>query len=605
MRDSLRSLAAALTAALLAACGGGAGDTRTTTRPAADTAVAAGTVTGLGEFAVDGVAYDIGQAQIAVDLDPRTETAASVADLKVGQQVEVQMAEGRAVKVLMRAHVHGPVEAIDLAASSFVAVGQTVVVTDATVFEGISGLAALRAGDRVEVHGTLDAAGNVVATRVELRPADGTLRVRAGGLVAQHDAAAKTFRLGALTVDYAGAVVKPEGATIENGVLVFVFSDQLPSGGRLVARAVRVVKKPVLDGHRIVIGGLVTDAAADGKTFKVNGIAVDASAAEIKGPGNPTHADIRNMTLVRVEGTFAGTGGGAALKATRVWIVPASESRRIVLLGQVTDFVSAASFRVRGTPVDASSAQLRNGTAADLKDGAFVLVKGHIAGERVRAEEIVFLTPPPGQVFRLTGIVQAYDAAAGTFRLLGIPMRLAADAAFEGGTRADLRDGQSVEVTGSFDGAVFIVTKLRFKPLAAPLSIVLTGTITDLAPGGFKLNGTPIAIDAATRIEGGPLANGQFVEVHARCAAASAFPSCDLVATRIEVERDVASAWLVGPITDFVSKADFRVQGQRVDASGARFVGGAETDLANGVPVRVAGRLSGGVVFAASVTFLR
>ena len=82
-------------------------------------------------------------------------------------------------------------------------------------------------------------------------------------------------------------------------------------------------------------------------------------------------------------------------------------------------------------------------------------------------------------------------------------------------------------------------------------------------------------------------------------------PACDLVATRIEVERDVASAWLLGPITDFVSKADFRVQGQRVDASGARFIGGTDADLANGVRVRVAGQLSAGTVVAFSVTFLR
>lgn len=605
MVNASRLFAAVCAAASLAACGGGTGET-TTRRAAVDATVVAGTVTGLGQFAVDGATYDVADATVGVELDAAAETAASVAALKVGQQVEVQTADGRAAKVLVRATVVGAVEGVDAANARFTAVGQTLHVTETTVFEGVSGLAELRVGDRVEVHGTLNAGGEVVATRVEVRPADATVRVRAAGLAAEHDAAAKTFKLGALVVDYAAATVKPEGATIGNGVPVLVYSDQLPSGGRLVARAVRVALKPALEGRRFVIGGLVTEAAADGKTFKVNGIAVDASAAEVLGPGNPTFADIRNMTLVRVEGAFTTRGGAVELKATRVWIVPAAERRRIVLLGQVTDFVSAASFKVRGTPVDGSAAALRNGSAADLKDGAFVLVKGRIAGDIVRAEEITFLTPPAGQVFRLSGVVSDYDAAAGTFKLLAIPMRLATDAVFEGGTRADFGNGDWVDVTGSFDGTAFVVTRVRFKPaLPAPLAIVLTGTVADLTATGFKLNGTAIAIDSATRIEGGPLANGQFVVVHARCAAASAMPSCELVATRIEVQREVAAARLIGPISDFVSRSDFRVQGQRVNASAASFVGGTEADLANGVHVHVAGDLSGGVVLASRLAFLR
>lgn len=536
MNSLLRLLAAAAAAALIAACGGGTGET-TTTRTASDTTVVAGTVTGLGAFAVDGVAYDAAGAAVAVEVDPRAEVAAKMADLKVGQQVELQLVAGKVAKVLARATVIGAVEAIDLAGARFKAVGQTVRVTGTTLFDGVSGLGTLAVGDRVQVHGTLDAAGQIVATRVEVRPADGVVRVRAGGLVKDHDAAAKTFKLGDLTVDYAAAVIKPEGATIANGGLVFVFSDQLPHDGRLIARAVRVLKRPVLDGHHVVIGGLVTDAAADGKTFKVNGIAVDASDAQLLGPNDPTFADVRNMTLVRVAGTFGGSGSSLGLKAERVWIVPADESRRVVLLGQVTDFVSQASFKVHGTPVNGTGAVLRNGVAADLRDGAFVLVKGHVEGDVARAEEIVFLTPPPGQVLHLFGVVRDYDAAASTFKLLAIPMRLAPEATFEGGTRADFGDGDLAEVTGSFDGSAFVVTHVRFRLTPLPLDILLSGAVADLTPTGFKLNGVPVTIEPATIIVGGPLANGQLVEVQARCAPVMGpLPSCPLIAVRIAVQ---------------------------------------------------------------------
>ena len=55
------------------------------------------------------------------------------------------------------------------------------------------------------------------------------------------------------------------GAKIEDDVFVTVYSDQLPAAGTLAAKAVRVVKMPTLEGRRLHIGGLVTEAAADGK----------------------------------------------------------------------------------------------------------------------------------------------------------------------------------------------------------------------------------------------------------------------------------------------------------------------------------------------------
>jgi hypothetical protein len=61
----------------------------------------------------------------------------------------------------------------------------------------------------------------------------------------------------------------------------------------------------------------------------------------------------------------------------------------------------------------------------------------------------------------------------------------------------------------------------------------------------------------------------------------------------------------MGPITDFASKASFKVQGQSVDASTATFSGGTETDLGNGKLVRVEGALDAGVVKATIVRFLR
>jgi hypothetical protein len=608
MTTRLRQLLVICSVALLAACGGGNGDDVVIRN--SDQTVVAGTVTGLGGVTVDGVTYGDNATTVAMDVDPRAETAATMADLKVGQQVEVRVDNNnQANKVLVRANVIGTIDSIDVAGSTFTAVGQTIKVVasgdGATMFEGVDGLAGLKVGDLVEVHGTLDTAGNLIATRVELKPADGVVRVRTSGLVSNLDTMAKTFRLGSLTIDYSAAMLKPDGSALANGVLVFVFSDQLPANGKLVAKAIRIVKLPTLDGRRFVIGGLVTDASADGKTFKVNGIAVDASAAEIAGPNNPTLADIKNLVLVRVEGTFSGTGASAVLKATRVTIIPTPDGRVVLLIGQVTDFVSASSFNVRGTPLNADAATFVNGTKRDLKDGAFVLVKGHVDGDVVRADVVTFHNPPPNITLHLIGSVTEFDATAGTFKLLGIPMTLAADAVFDNGTKADFANGKLVEVTGMFNGSTFTVSKVHFIT-TTPLLIFVSGTISNVTATGFMLNGSAIAIDNQTTIVGGPLADGQFVAVQAKCGATTGTtPACPLVAVRVEVRAPMATARLIGQITDFVSKASFKVQEQMVDASGATFSNGTEADLANGRLVRINGTLSGGKVLATDVLFLR
>jgi hypothetical protein len=625
MRSGLNWIAALAVTALLAACGGeeapGSNTTSSTSGapPAAGTptdpaaspqaSLVSGTVTGFAStVAVDGVDYS-GRADVtvALDIDPRAETAATMADVKLGQQVEVALDEsGLATKLFVRATAIGPVEAVDVTGGTFKVLGQTVkVVTtgDAkTVFEGIDDLSKLKAGDWVEVHGTLDATASVVATRVEVKPAAGEIKVRAGGLAKNVDANAKTFKLGDLTVAYGTATLKPDGATIENDVFVFVYSDQLPAAGKLSAKAVRVMKMPTLEGRRLHIGGLVTEAVKDGK-FKLNGLTVDASKAEIKGGQNATIDSITLLALVRVEGTLAVTAAGPVLNASRVWVIPASEQRRVHLTGQVTDFVDATKpFKVRGVPVVVDAAtDYKGGKAEDLKAGAFVSISGRIDKDVVKADEVRFDPPPRGMEFKLFGVVSGYNAMTGEFKLLGIPMKLAPNAAFEGGVKADFSNDDLVEVKGAFDGTVFLVSKVEFKSAVITPSIYLEGAISNVTATGFALNGSTVKIDANTVIKNGPLANGQRVEVRAQLVGG------DVVAREVEVQVARVGARLLGPVSDLKAADNtFVVRGQLVTWGATTvFKNGAAADLSNGDLIKVEATVAAGKVNATTVTFLK
>ncbi len=633
MRSATNWIAAVAVAALMAACGGGEAPGTATTGsstsavtpsaggvpntpnapvdPAAADSTVSGTVTGFAStVAVDGVDYT-GRADVAValDIDPRAETAATMADVKLGQQVEVALdASGLATKLFVRAAAIGPVDSIDLNGASFKVLGQTIkVVTtgDAkTVFEGVDDLSKLKVGDWTEVHGTLDEKQNVVATRVEVKPAAGLIKVRAGGIakmVNTANAAMKTFKLGELTINFTNAVVMPDGAKVENDVFVYVYSDQLPTAGNLVAKSVRVVRMPTLEGRRLHIGGLVTEAVKD-KKFKVNGLAVDATDAEIKGGQNASITSITLLALVRVEGTLTVPATGPVLKATRIWVIPASEQRRVVLTGQVSGFTKLADpFTVRGVPVKVDMTTVyKGGKVDDLKNSAFVTIVGRIDGANVKADEVRFDTPPRGMEIRLFGVVSEFKAADGTFKLLGLSMKLAPNAVFEGGVKTDFANDKVVEVKGAFDGTVFLVSKVEFKSGVITPSIYLEGAITTVTATSFKLNGATIKIDANTVIKNGPLKDDQRVEVRAQLVGA------DVVAREVEVQVPSATARLMGPVSD-VKSADktFVVRGQLVSWSATTvFKGGAAVDLSNGDWVKVDATLASGKVSATTISFL-
>ena len=120
----------------------------------------------------------------------------------------------------------------------------------------------------------------------------------------------------------------------------------------------------------------------------------------------------------------------------------------------------------------------------------------------------------------------------------------------------------------------------------------------------FVLGGLSVTFDGTTEFEDLPdtVMNGQFVEVEGILATASS-----MLAGRIELEDDgfgddVEKISIEGIVTDFQSVSNFKVAGQRVNASGASFEPAAlAATIADGDRVETEGAIINGILEAIEI----
>ena len=529
---------AALSASLLAACGGGGSvdsGAVAATAPTAGTGI--GTVTGFGSIIVDGVHYDDRRVVVAVDTAasaPDEAAAGSAVDVKLGQHVELTFtgseSNSAATKVLISAEIIGKVDAV---APALVVAGQTIVVNSnaavgpVTVFEGYTAAADIAVGDRIEVHGVPLANGSVQATRIERRPgAEAWLRI--SGTVAGLAADGSMFTLGGETVRVvAGTKVLPTGAALANGQRVAVWSSGAAVGNTVTASIVRIRKTSTVEATDARLAGAVTDCTAVcDASFKVGGIAIDASGAEFVGG---TRTDLANGKWVELRGTLALATG--AIKATRVALrrpEPAA-APDVSLKGAIADFVDSSHFKVRGTPVTTSAnTVIAAACPVPLAQGTLVTVTGAVSGYTVLAKTISCFTSADGVSLEGRGAITTLDSAAKTFTLAGelfrgLTLSYGDTTVFQTGkSAADLRISTVVEVRGGVTGTAMAVARIGFaevlqvNPGAGVTTLETEGIashVTRPATGGsitsFAIDGATFILNAESQVR---VLDGQLVD---------------------------------------------------------------------------------------------
>ncbi len=378
----------------LASCGSGAdllagvGSGGTGGGSIAD-AFSLGAIRGFGSVIVNGVRYDDTTAVISND-DGQTLSRDA---LRLSMVVEVRGAEdsagttGVAESIRVVSEIRGPVQSVSPTAGRFVAMGVTVNVTEATVFEGVGSLAGLRVGDAVEVYGFFDRAARALsATRVELRTA-AIGRFKSHGLVGAVDPRTRRLQLGDLVVDFgAAALAGIGGSGPEPGQEVRLSGASAPGSDGLwrVDRLEAVLPPETGSRGRVRIEGPVNDyRSAAG--FVLGGVPTDASGAQF--PDGASPATLRDGARVVMEGRLE----GGVFKVTRVeYDRSETEAPQFEVKGLVDRVTGAGLFVVRNTVVDASAAQVVGGTLADLRVGRAVEVKGRIVGGVLRASVLEF-----------------------------------------------------------------------------------------------------------------------------------------------------------------------------------------------------------------------
>jgi Domain of unknown function (DUF5666) len=595
---------------VIAACGGGgSGGSATGSSAASTQEVSSGNITGFGSVIVEGVKYDDSAVKVSFEIDSSAPIAAAVSDLRLGMKVEVASPDGSSADtIVVSAEVIGRITS--LASDGFVVAAQTIKVsTDPaapTVFEGVSGLSDLAVNDLVEVHGTRDSANNIIASRIERKDPNSPVAVRVVGLIAGLDTTAKTFTIGGLTVTYTGSTrIVPQGVTLTNGLRVAVWSDVAPTGTTLAAKAIVVKRGGFIDNDKARIGGFVRDLDFAAKTFKVDGFSVDATSATYV---NGTANDLANARRVRVRGTFA----NGTLSATEVAFVRNQGDAAVDLTGAITDFVSSASFKVRGVPIDASAAGVVfvNGDATNLANGVAVHLMGTVNSNIVTATSLTFVTTPDDKVRNFLGIVRSYDSTAGTFNLFNLDMKLTDATTFHNADRSvaqrsDFGNTDRVQVRGVFQSGLFVVSDVVFRPGPSVVITSVDGVAFDVdaTAGVFKIDGTIVKLDGTTvfNLTRDNLHNGTHVVVQGTVV------NGQLVAGSVEIilADGSTNATVRGDIDAFVSTANFRVDDQLVDASGAQVSGGNLGDLVAGVTVEATGPVVNGVLTAVRITIVK
>ncbi|MFO1216853.1 MAG: DUF5666 domain-containing protein [Burkholderiaceae bacterium] len=200
-------------------------------------------------------------------------------------------------------------------------------------------------------------------------------------------------------------------------------------------------------------------------------------------------------------------GGGVGILATRIERKPATQTW--VRVAGVIGNLTPTTFTLGGLTVHYDAATLRVPAGVSLRDGLTVAMwsTGAVTGHDVNARFIRVLLRQfaDQQKVRVQGPVTGCAAQSPCTEPVidGITVKITADTVFTRGSQADVFDGKTIHVRGTFDAASGkLVARAVAVRLASDGVVTLLGSVSDFTDDGttktFRVRGVPVSTDSST-----------------------------------------------------------------------------------------------------------
>ena len=276
--------------------------------------------------------------------------------------------------------------------------------------------------------------------------------------------------------------------------------------------------------------------------------------------------------------------------------------------GTITGFGSVIVNGQRWT-TDGSAFEIdgASGAQSDLAVGMVVRVEGLRSGGSARADRVIFESRVRGPIRRID--VLGPDTVA--LHVLGVRALVSrAGTRFRDVSFSGLAADTVVELSGMVNPAGELeVTflRLRGRPVIGLTEVRTFGVVSGLAGGGFMLGTAEVQFDSSTVTDdlgSAGVRNGLEVRVEGVLLANDLIDATEIEGPRGRDDDDFDEFEIEGIVSEFRSRADFRVAGRPVDASRARFEPNDPDLLREGVRVEVEGRFdTSGVLLVEKLKF--
>lgn len=311
--------------------------------------------------------------------------------------------------------------------------------------------------------------------------------------------------------------------------------------------------------------------------------------------------NFRNPMAIVAIAVLAACGGGDDDS-------PTTAQATQTAIGVISGFGSVI---VNGVRFDDSAAAITmNGTAATrdrLRVGMVVQVRGRIHGDGTGVAESIQYDNC------VQGPITAMNRVQNTVTVLGQTVEVDDGTVFDGVTLRDMNAfaiGDQVEISCYPDRARDRLRATRMERQGTfqngVSEVEAKGTVSNLnlAAGTCTIDGLTVnfaALGAADRPAG--LANGMNVEASGRQFANGVLTAAQVRdRDRDRISRpDGDGLEVEGYVADFVSIANFKIDGQAVNAANAVIRNGTASDVANGAKVEAEGTMNGGVLMTTVV----